>query len=273
MSQLEIAPKTIIESCFTHGGIADLAVVYDVATAVGVADQPVRVAIRRMEAAGILVQVGRGRKGHLVLTPGGLAREQADRGYLSLAAAQDRGEMTWSGNWHLYTFSVPERFRAERDALRSALVRLGAAPLASGVYVSPFPLRAELAGVTSERYLITAEAVHLAGPGFGTPKETAETLWPAASIEAAYDPLAEALDSVSELSQAATLPERLGHSLRLAEAFSFALERDPLIPPDLRGPDWSPPEMRRSFRAVWTSLQTELPAVRLFQGYEEFVRP
>lgn len=273
MSQLEIAPKTIIEACFTPDGTADLAVVYDVAAAVGVADQPVRVAIRRLEAAGTLHQVGRGRKGHLVLTAGGLAREHADRGYLSLVAAQDRGEATWSGHWHLYTFSVPERFRSERDALRSALVRLGAAPLAHGVYVSPFPLRAELEGETSDRYLITAEALRIAGPGLETPQRAAETLWPAAEIEAGYAPLSDVLDAVASAPQGASLPERLGCSLRLAEAFSFALERDPLVPPELRGSGWSPPETRRRFRSVWTALQADLPDVRLFRGYEEFVRP
>lgn len=262
-----IAPKTIIEACFGPDGVAELAMVYDVAGAVGVEDQPVRIAIRRMEAAGFLEQIGRGRKGHLVLSDGARARGVADQGFLALAAAQDAGEPTWDGLWHLYTFSVPEQFRSHRDAIRSALVRLGAAPLAQGLYVSPFPLRSEISVDSAETYLITAEATALHGPGLGAPKETAETLWPAAGIAAAYEPLASALADHATLTEEASVPERLGASLRLAEAFGTAMERDPLIPPELRGPEWSPPAVRRAFWEAWGTLQRDLPDVTLFRSY------
>ncbi|MET8622912.1 hypothetical protein ABZW30_03985 [Kitasatospora sp. NPDC004669] len=56
----------------------------------------------------------------------------------------------WDGLWRLYTFSVPERRRPERDALRTALTRFGAVALAPGAYVSPHDLLAELVGETSE---------------------------------------------------------------------------------------------------------------------------
>lgn len=269
MSPREIAPRTVIEACFDPSGVAELAMVYDVANAVGLADQPVRIAIRRLEAAGMLAQEGRGRKGRLVLTEQGLSRDRADQGYLALLAAQDAGEPTWDGLWHVFTFSVPERFRSERDALRSSLVRLGAAPLAQGVYVSPFSLRAEVAKETIDRYLITAEASRLSGPGLGSPEDIVETLWPAAAIEAEYVGLAEAIRLAEALPATADVPERLAASLRLAEALTHALEHDPLIPPELRSGPWRPPAIRHDFRRVWFALQRELPAVSLFEAYAE----
>ncbi|MEB4613658.1 PaaX family transcriptional regulator [Leucobacter sp. M11] len=267
MSPLEIAPRTVIEACFDADGVAELSIVYDVANAVGLPDQPVRIAIRRLEAAGILAQEGRGRKGRLVLTEQGRTRERVDQGHLALLAAQDAGEPTWDGLWHLFTFTVPEKHRSERDALRSSLVRLGAAPLAQGVYVSPFSLSADVAAATIDRYLITAEATRLSGPGLGRPEDIAETLWPAAGIEAAYVPLTDALAEAATLPETAELPERLGVSLRLAEALTYALERDPLIPPELREEHWQPPAIRTEFRRTWVELQRGLPAISLFRPY------
>lgn len=264
-----ISAKTIVEACFDLDGVAQLATVYDVARAVGVEDQPVRIAIRRMQTAGVLTQVGRGRKGHLVLSAGARARDLADQAYLTLAAAQDAGEQTWGGSWHLYTFSVPEQLRQHRDAIRSALVRLGAAPLAQGLYVSPFPLRSALDVESAEQYLIVAEAQTLTGPGLGSPKEIAETLWPAAAIEGAYAPLGELLAGWRTAAATDDVPERLAASLRLAEAFSFAMERDPLVPPELREASWSPPETRREFWRAWDALQRDLPAVTLFESFRE----
>ncbi|KRA24840.1 hypothetical protein ASD65_10695 [Microbacterium sp. Root61] len=272
MSEVVIAPKTVVAACFSAEGVAELEMVYGVAAAVGLADQPVRLAIRRMEAHGVLDQVGRGRKGRLVLTESGKTRERLDGGHLAFVSSQDAGMPTWQGVWCLYAFSVPERLRAERDSLRTALVRLGAASLANGVYVSPFDLRddlaAEVAPATIGRYLITAEAARLDGPGLGDPKQVVETLWPAADIEAAYEGLERALSDADGLSEEASVPTRLACALRLAAAFTFALEHDPLIPFELRDPDWSPPIIRHRFREMWERLRHDLPEVRLFRAHD-----
>ncbi|MBO1420045.1 transcriptional regulator, partial [Streptomyces sp. FH025] len=201
MSEYKAAPRTVVEACFDPRGTASLDYVYDVAAAAGLADQPVRLAIRRLEAAGVLRQEGRGRKGRLVLTDAGRLRTDLDVRHIALAYAQDAGLAPWDGLWRLYTFSVPEQHRPERDALRAALTRLGGAPLAPGAYVSPHDLLEELVTETSEAtvgsYLIAAEATRLTGPGFTDPAAIAERLWPATETVEAYRPLAAALGDTS----------------------------------------------------------------------------
>ena len=272
MSDIRVSPRVVIEACFDENGVAELAYVYDVALAAGLADQPVRLAIRRLEATGHLRQEGRGRKGHLVLTDSTRAREDANVRYIALAYAQDAGDAPWDGRWHLYTFSIPERNRSERDGLRNALLRLGAAPLAPGVYISPHDLAPSLAHETATttlaRYLITAEVVHLGGAGFGDPLATAETLWPAKPLLDAYAPLAEALHAAERLNADPADPAKeTATALALAEAFTDALERDPLLPPELRPPDWPPTRLRGEFRDSWAQHRRRNPGLSLFAAY------
>ncbi|MFF2076457.1 PaaX family transcriptional regulator C-terminal domain-containing protein [Kitasatospora sp. NPDC058162] len=271
MSEYQAAPRTVVEACFDPRGSASLAYVYDVAAAAGLADQPVRLAIRRLEAAGVLRQEGRGRKGRLLLTDAGRLRTDADARFVRLAYAQDGGLAPWDGLWRLHTFSVPEQHRPERDALRTALTRLGAAPLAPGAYLSPHDLLAELVGETSEStvgaYLITAEATRLTGPGFTDPASVAERLWPAADTVDAYRPLAEAL-AAEPVGNDRGSTELVATALGLADAFSRALEHDPLLPPELRPTPWPPSHLRRAFRERWTALRHQAPDLSLFRTFD-----
>ncbi|MEV7601749.1 PaaX family transcriptional regulator C-terminal domain-containing protein [Kitasatospora sp. NPDC089797] len=270
MSDYRAAPRTVVEACFDPQGTASLAYVYDLAAAAGLADQPVRLAIRRLEAAGVLRQEGRGRKGRLLLTDTGRLRTDQDARFIALAYAQDAGRAPWDGHWRLHTFSVPEQHRPERDALRAALTRLGAAPLAPGAYLSPHDLRAELVTETSEStvggYLITAEATRLTGPGFTDPASTAERLWPAADTVRAYRPLADALARQSPTTSDPT--ELVVAALELSDAFSRALEQDPLLPPELRPAPWPPSRLRNDFREQWTAIRDRAPDLSLFRAFD-----
>ncbi|MFF2751214.1 transcriptional regulator [Kitasatospora sp. NPDC058048] len=265
------APRTVVEACFDPQGTAPLDYVYDVAAAVGLSDQPVRLAVRRLEAAGVLRQEGRGRKGRLVLTDAGRLRSDMDVRFVALAYAQDAGLAPWDGLWRLYTFSVPERHRSERDALRAALTRLGAVPLAPGAYASPHDLLDELtdeaSAATVGAYLITAEATRLTGPGFTDPASTAEHLWPSAETVEAYRPLADALAAES-LGPDRGSVELVAVALRLAEAFTHALERDPLLPPELRPAPWLPSRIRRDFHEAWTTIRGRTPDLSLFRAFD-----
>ncbi|MBV2156562.1 PaaX family transcriptional regulator C-terminal domain-containing protein [Kitasatospora sp. SUK 42] len=271
MSEYRAAPRTVVEACFDPQGTASLDYVYDVAAAAGLSDQPVRLAIRRLAAAGVLRQEGRGRKGRLVLTDAGRLRADQDVRHVELAYAQDAGLAAWDGLWRLYTFSVPEQHRPERDALRTALTRLGGAPLAPGAYVSPHDLLEELAAETSEAtvgsYLITAEATRLIGPGFTGPAAIAERLWPAAGTVEAYQPLAAALDEDSRHGERGSV-ELVVAALRLAEAFDHALERDPLLPLELRPAPWPPTRIRRDFQEAWTAIRDRAPDLSLFRAFD-----
>ncbi|GAA2844557.1 phenylacetic acid degradation operon negative regulatory protein [Leucobacter komagatae] len=263
---IPVSARTLIEGSFDASGQAQLSAVYDVGLALGLPEQTVRLALRRMQAAGELTQVGRGRAGRIELTPRARARTRRENALVEFAFAQDAGEARWDGAWRLYAFSVPERSRAERDSLRAALTWLGAAPVVAGMYVSPHELGEELAGVvaptTIERWLVRGTTVDLAIPGASTPQQIAETLWPAETTLAAYAPLATVLatlpaGSLDEVSSTA-------RALQLAEGLDRALAVDPLLPGELRPAGWEPRRLREAFAAEWAALEHTWGALPVF---------
>lgn len=265
--------RTVVEAFVADDGTADLGVVYDVAVALGMGEQPVRLAIRRMVAAGEAEQHGRGRRATLRLTPGHDLRERHDAEFLALAAEQDAGRLPWDGTWHLLAFTIPEDRRAVRDALRSTLVRLGGAPLAAGLYVSPHDwdavVDAETATLDVADALTRADTRALRTGGESDPRRIAARLWPLADIAAAYAPLDAVLDEVAHHppSPADDLAGSLALALRLATAADAALRDDPLLPPELLPDDWPPRRSRARFAAAWAELTRDGQAAALYPRY------
>lgn len=71
----------------------------------------------------------------------------------------------WDGRWTVVTYSVPEKHRGRRDALRRSLNWLGFGALAPGTWISPHPLSAEaeskFRGLDVWEYLEVFRAEHL----------------------------------------------------------------------------------------------------------------
>ncbi|WP_433674942.1 PaaX family transcriptional regulator [Microbacterium gorillae] len=257
---IAVAPRTLVEGCLDVDGTAPLDLVYDVGLALGLAEQTVRLAIRRMQAAGEVEQIGRGRRGRVERTAAAAASARFDDALLGFAFAQDSGDAPWDGRWRLYGFSVPESARSERDSLRAALLRLGAAILIPGLYVSPHDLGEELStivpGEDAAGRMIVASADRISVGGVDEPQRVAESLWPAATTLDAYRPLER------ELSELVVPPPSdrvavLAAAIRLREAFGQALAADPLLPADLRASPWPPIELRRRFLSAWSALQQD----------------
>lgn len=262
-----ISPRTVIEACFSSEGRAELDTVYDVGLAVGLPEQTVRLALRRMQGEGILEQHGRGRAGHLLLTEHGGQRADRELALVGFAFAQDRGEVPWDGRWRMYGFSVPERQRAERDGLRKLLLALGAALLLPGVYVSPHDLGVELRrsvpGETLDRYLISAVLTEPSAPGCETPRDLAEHLWPAGGIDAAYDTLAAVLADPPSVAPQGPVAVT-ARALALLEALEAGLREDPLLPAELLPGEWRPLRLRREFVVEWEQLRSREPGLPVF---------
>ncbi|WNG38030.1 PaaX family transcriptional regulator [Archangium violaceum] len=270
----EVTPRFVVEALVDANGVADLGRVYDVAVALGIGEQPVRLAIRRMITTGDAEQQGRGRRGTLHLNPAARVRDRHDVVFVHHAYRQDAGEAPWDGAWRLCAFSVPEARRATRDTLRATLVRLGGAALGPGLYVSAHDwdalIDAETADTDGAGLLTRATTSDLRVGDLRDPRAIAARLWPARPVLAAYRPLAALLDNVAAGGADAwgsDEPGRIALALRLAVAFDHALVTDPLLPPELRPAPWPPTELRARFRAVWATVADEEGSARLYTRY------
>lgn len=242
-----IAGRSIVEAFLPMHGRVSLDRVYETAQLLGAGDQPVRLAIRRMQAAGELMQSGRGRSGTLELTETGRERIDRDRSALGLAFEQDAGSLQWDGSWRLYTVGSPERERAARDFLRRTLLASGAASLGTGTFLSPHDLR-PLLDPAMGKYVISATARDLEVRGVTDPCAIVEELWPAAPIDARYGVIDAAISQDDP-----NAPPDVRRIL-LADALETALRGDPLIPHDLRRSPWRPTRLRQTWLARWNDI-------------------
>jgi phenylacetic acid degradation operon negative regulatory protein len=248
------SPRAVVEHCLAEDGRAPLAAVYDAANLLGIADQPVRLAIRRLVDAGLVEQHGRGRAGELRATPAARLRGVLDGAYWAFAIDQDEGTVTWDGRWHLLAFSVPEARRAERDALRATLAHLGAAPLTPGLYLSPHDLGTALAaeaGPAVHDHLTTARATAVRHAGRPVEELVAE-LWPLTAVRAGYARFDAAMDRWSAARRPDAGPaQALAGRIAVLAALDAAVGPDPLLPPALLPDDWPGRRSRDRFRRDW----------------------
>lgn len=258
----QLSPRTLVEAFLPFEGTVDLMKVYDAAQLVNLEDQPVRLAIRRLIAAGEITQSGRGRGGRLELTRAGRERLSADRAAVQLVFAQDLGHAKWDGFWRLLAVSAPESERAVRDAFRRDVVKLGGVACSTGLYITPHDLT-PLLSPDVNRYLVAAKAEEVTVRGASDPKQLTELLWPAESVTDGYMKLDQALDALAQ----ETSP--LVTQIRLADALESALRHDPLIPPELRGEFWQPAEVRRRWLELWSQAHADGGERRIFHGWLE----
>ncbi|MFJ2787132.1 MULTISPECIES: PaaX family transcriptional regulator C-terminal domain-containing protein [unclassified Streptomyces] len=277
-----VPTRTLVHALVRTDGTVDAGELYQVAGLLSMTDQQVRLCVKRLVAEGLFTQEGRGRRAVLraVAEPSGpLAPDVSS---VRLAYRQDQGLAPWDGVWHLFAFAVPESARAARDALRDALLGLGAAPLQGGLYVTPHPVeplveqRAGQLGVASQLACLTSTDLRIGAPA--EPRELAAALWPLDGIAARYGELAAAArDCLDRLEgpEPPTGPERLMLAVRLAAVFTRAMRPDPLLPPELLPRPWPGARARELFSTAWAALTTAAErdpgpsSPRLFALYEE----
>lgn len=257
----EVTTRFVVESLVRADGTAALAEIYDTGNALGIPDQPLRLTVRRLIAAGRFVQEGRGRAGILRLAGAAAVTERHDAAFLRFAYRRDAGLEPWDGIWRLVVFTVPESDRSGRDMVRRTLLRLGGAALHPGVYVSPNAweevIAAELAGSGAFGDSWTATTPDLRHAGEHRPPALAARLWPLEEIAGRYEPLARLAARPVPHATAGHdgRVEVLRHGLELAAAFDAALAPDPLLPPELLPADWPPVAARAAFRSAWPALR------------------
>ncbi|MEU3690791.1 PaaX family transcriptional regulator C-terminal domain-containing protein [Streptomyces narbonensis] len=281
-SAVNVPTRTLVHALVREDGTVDAGELYTVAGLLGMTDQQVRLCVKRLVAEGRFTHEGRGRKAVLRAVADATGALAPDAAHVRLAYRQDHGLAPWDGVWHLFAFAVPESERAARDALRDALLHLGAAPLQGGLYVCAHPIeplveaRAEHLGIAASLTCLTSTDLRVGG--VAAAPALAASLWPLDEIAARHDTLAafarsclDRLDRAEPLASA----ERLSLAVRLAATFSYAMTPDPLLPAELLPRAWPGTRARHLMATCWTALANHpapeggTPLPRLFALYED----
>jgi phenylacetic acid degradation operon negative regulatory protein len=178
------------EFVLPSGGSVWTATLLDAMAALGIEHRTARQTIARVGDRGLLgpERVGRRTRWHLTEPARVLLTEGAERIYSLHHRAKD-----WDGRWLLVFASVPEARRERRYRLRRRLEWAGFAPLAPGVWISPWVDRErEVKEVLADLDLTgsTKTFVGTVG-GIGDARQLVAEAWDLDSIGAAYDRFGE----------------------------------------------------------------------------------
>jgi phenylacetic acid degradation operon negative regulatory protein len=280
---VQVPTRTLVEALIRTDHTVDTGELYATADLLGMSDQQVRLCIKRLVTEGRFTQEGRGRKA-LLRAAGATARSLGpDVEFVAYAFQQDAGLVPWDGTWHLVAFAVPESIRTARDALRTALTRLGGAPVQGGLYVSanswePYvEEQARPLDVFGHLTFLTTRDLRQGDER--DPVALARALWPLDEIAEGHHRLAAvARPRLRRLEEDSglTAPERLSIAVELAAEFSRAMEHDPLLPPELLPQPWPGTQSRELVGRCWSLLDTyeeEGEGISLFQLYRDVVPP
>ncbi len=233
---------------------------YSVLEPCGLTVDQVRSQMRRLVSEGLFERNGEGRDARYLATPAGKAALSATMTRHTLAYAQDAAGRGWDRMWRLVAFNIPESRRADRDAFRDWLLRLGAAPLQNGMYVSPHrwesEVQEEIDRLDIGSYVTLASTEDLSVGGVTDPRQIAAMLWPLDHIAERYEAFNATYREVPEQLQAMRREGRkiseadwLPGALFIAIAFNQSFEIDPLLPPELLPRPWPGREARQLLAA------------------------
>ena len=282
----EVPTRLLVHALVREDGTVDAGELYAVAGVLGMSDQQVRLCVKRLVAEGRYTYQGRGRKAVLRALADATGSIAPDAAYVRHAYRQDHGLASWDGTWHVVAFTVAEPARSARNALRDCLLRLGAAPVHGGLYVSANAIE-RLVGAHARHLGVLDSVTFLTSTDLrvGTldnPRALAAALWPLEEIADRHHQLAAfagaclaELDGDARLSGA----QRLTMAVELAAEFSRAMKPDPLLPPELLPDPWPGSHARHLTAACWIRLLKAGPAKdtggvplpRLFRLYADLL--
>jgi phenylacetic acid degradation operon negative regulatory protein len=218
----------------------------------GVSPQSARSALSRLTRAGLLRRERSGRRTSYLLT------EKAQRTF-DEGAARIFGfggeEPAWDGRWSIVAFSIAERDRSLRHALRTQLRWLGYAALYDGVWVSPHhrveATRRALDELGVERATVF-QAGLVAGGGARDPLDA----WDLSELRARYEDFARRAQPVLDQAAAGALsPSRaLVMRTEIMDAWRSFPREDPDLPAEFLPADWPRMRARMLFLAAYEAL-------------------
>ena len=219
----------------------------------GVTPVGARAALSRLARRGLLESSRVGRRTYYGLTERAAAviAEGARRIY-----SFGTGARSWSGQWTVAAFSIPEEQRDVRHALRSRLRWLGFAPLYDGVWVTPGDEAAAATAVLKELE-ITSATVLTAVLAPGSPLDGDPlAAWDLDGLRrsyrefvAKYGPLLRRIGA-GEVGASEALVART----EIMNEWRNFPNLDPELPPGLLPRPWPRAEARRIFVEVYNGL-------------------
>ncbi|MFJ1547722.1 hypothetical protein [Streptomyces sp. NPDC088246] len=133
---VQVPTRMFVEALIRTDHTIDADELHGGAPLLGMTDQQARPCIKRLVAEGASSRKAEGAK-HCCGRPAPPSRLWGPTSSSSRTpSGRTRASPPWDGIWHLVAFAVPEDTRTARDALRTALTRLGGAPVEGGLYVS-----------------------------------------------------------------------------------------------------------------------------------------
>jgi len=229
----------------------------------GVSERAARSALSRMYRKGFLKPERDGRHSLYTLTARG--RRITDEGGDRIFEPRRRD---WDGQWHMVVYSLPERQRGLRSALRKRLAWLGYGPLAPGTWISPHDRRVEverlLEDLDAQGYVQMFSGLRLAG---GDDREIVGRCWDLEGLNQQYARFVHRWEPKYEKCAAALVrgdgpspAECFGQRFWITHEYSPFPRLDPNLPQVLLPDDWSgdqAAELFQAYRGLLNARTTE----------------
>ncbi len=174
----------------------------------------------------------------------------------------------WDQRWTVAAYSIPEKQRKKRDALRVSLRGYGFGDLNPGLWISPRPLPVEASQKWQEmgvgKYLEFFRAEYI-GPD--DPRKLVQKAWPKLpELDKEYRAYIARYQPVLREFEAELLDDQKCFAVRLQNLFEFVSINlsDPDLPSALLPEDWSRPAAQALFRNI--NARMNGPAQRFFDA-------
>jgi phenylacetic acid degradation operon negative regulatory protein len=218
----------------------------------GVNDASARAAFSRMVKRDLLVSTRAGRNTSYSATPRTklILRDASHR-----IVEFGRGHETWSGEWSIVVFTIPENNRPLRVAARNRLSWLGFAPLHDDVWVCPHDRHEDaVRELNGLGVLVTPLQASIAESAF--PIRRPQSAWDLTELASMYEHFLQRTRAIHDLLDANQVSpaEAIVYRTRLLEEWLDLSSRDPDLPGSLLPEGWPRTRARDTFFEAHRSL-------------------
>jgi len=146
-----------------------------------------------------------------------------------------RKERTWNKQWTTVLFSIPEKYRPNRDRLRRYLQKLGFGNLYGSVWISPHNWVREIA-TFSKQLGVTRQVIILTSTTYDS-KNIIGLAWPLESVKKRYEEFITLTKNI--IPKISTKGTDKGYEIKKI-IFNLAsiIATEPNLPPELLPADW-----------------------------------